>query len=166
MRTVTRAVPVVVVLVLMTASLRAGQAGAAKPADPAMQVRATLEAINLKFAAAMMRSDAAGAAGAYASDAIVMLPNQPAMKGTAAIQQGLAAMFKEMTVKAFTPKTAEVIVAGDYAFESGTFEMTMQAKGGPAMTDKGKYLTVWKKQADGGWKVLRDINNSDLPPGK
>jgi hypothetical protein len=32
------------------------------------------------------------------------------------------------------------------------------------LLDKGKYLTVWKKQADGSWKVLFDMFNSDLPP--
>ena len=27
----------------------------------------------------------------------------------------------------------------------------------------GKYLTVWKHQPDGSWKIIRDINNSDQP---
>jgi hypothetical protein len=35
---------------------------------------------------------------------------------------------------------------------------------GEEMTTKGKYLTVWKQQADGSWKIVRDINNSDEPP--
>jgi ketosteroid isomerase-like protein len=30
-------------------------------------------------------------------------------------------------------------------------------------TDKGKYVTVFKKQADGSWKVVADIFNSDGP---
>ncbi|MEA3247355.1 MAG: DUF4440 domain-containing protein, partial [Gemmatimonadota bacterium] len=66
--------------------------------------------------------------------------------------------------------TTDVTVAGDYAIETGTFEWTLTPKkGGKAMTDKGKYLTTWHKQADGSWKITRDINNSDLPaapPGK
>jgi len=41
---------------------------------------------------------------------------------------------------------------------------TTDQKGNPA-TEKGKYLTVWKKQADGSWKVIEDMFNSDLPPG-
>lgn len=35
--------------------------------------------------------------------------------------------------------------------------------GGKATLDKGKFLTVWKKQADGSWKIIRDMYNSDLP---
>lgn len=31
------------------------------------------------------------------------------------------------------------------------------------MDDTGKYLTVWKKQPDGNWKIVRDIFNSDKP---
>ena len=35
---------------------------------------------------------------------------------------------------------------------------------GKTVVYKGKYLTVWKKQADGSRKVLYDVFNSDLPP--
>jgi ketosteroid isomerase-like protein len=31
------------------------------------------------------------------------------------------------------------------------------------VTDHGKYVAVWKKQADGNWKVAVDIWNTDLP---
>jgi ketosteroid isomerase-like protein len=47
--------------------------------------------------------------------------------------------------------------------ETGTFEWTLAPKNGLAAKDKGKYLTVWKRQMDGTWKIVRDINNSDLP---
>jgi hypothetical protein len=30
------------------------------------------------------------------------------------------------------------------------------------VTDKGKYLTVYRKQADGTWKAVADMINSDL----
>jgi hypothetical protein len=32
------------------------------------------------------------------------------------------------------------------------------------MSEKGKYVTVWKKQANGQWKVAEDIFNADAPP--
>ena len=44
--------------------------------------------------------------------------------------------------------------------------MSFRDTSGKAISDKGKYLMVWKKQADGAWKVLFDMSNSDLPkPG-
>ena len=46
----------------------------------------------------------------------------------------------------WTPAKAEVSESGDLGRTSGTYESTM---GG--VTDRGKYLTVWKKQADGSW---------------
>ena len=39
----------------------------------------------------------------------------------------------------------------------------MRDASGKTISDKGKYLTVWKKEADDTWKVLLDTYNSDLP---
>ena len=35
---------------------------------------------------------------------------------------------------------------------------------GKQVNDTGKYVVVFRKQADGAWKVAADIFNSDLPP--
>jgi ketosteroid isomerase-like protein len=32
------------------------------------------------------------------------------------------------------------------------------------VTDKGTYLTVFKKQADGSWKAVEDFTASEIPP--
>jgi ketosteroid isomerase-like protein len=45
----------------------------------------------------------------------------------------------------------------------GTYQGTMNDAKGKPITDRGKYVTVWKKQADGNWKVVVDIFNSNLP---
>lgn len=42
--------------------------------------------------------------------------------------------------------------------------MTPKTGKGKPMSDKGKYIVVLQKQADGSWKIVRDISNSDLPP--
>jgi ketosteroid isomerase-like protein len=41
--------------------------------------------------------------------------------------------------------------------------LTTPDPAGKPVTDRGKYVTIWKKQADGSWKVIADIFNSDLP---
>jgi ketosteroid isomerase-like protein len=41
--------------------------------------------------------------------------------------------------------------------------MTMNDAKGKPITSRGKYATMWKKQADGNWRAVVDISNSDLP---
>ena len=54
--------------------------------------------------------------------------------------------------------TEDVTAAGDYAVETGKWVAT-SADG--KHLDHGKYVTVYKK-ADGGWKIYRDIWNSNM----
>ena len=131
-------------------------------------VRAALEAVNAKFTAAVKAGDAATAASVYTTDATVLAPGSPALKGREAIAGMFGGWLSEMTVSEFTLTIEDVAVAGDYAIDTGTYSMTMKAKaGGDPMPDKGKYLAVWKRQSDGSWKLLRDAWNSDAaPPGK
>jgi len=57
----------------------------------------------------------------------------------------------------------EVAKSGDLGFVSGTYELTMNDASGKPVTDKGKYVEVWEKKADGKWKCGTDTWNSDLP---
>ena len=45
-------------------------------------------------------------------------------------------------------------------YEYGTYSMVSEEKKGKPKTEIGKYVTVWKKQKDGSWKVAVDIDNS------
>ena len=53
--------------------------------------------------------------------------------------------------------------SGDLAYSTGTYQMSAPDDSGKSITDHGKYVAVWKKQADGNWKVAVDIWNTDLP---
>lgn len=135
---------------------------AAAMADP-VAVRQVIDSLSVKFADALNRADTATLVATYASDAIVMMPNQPTMRGHDAIRTGFGGMFSQFTVSNAKVTTEDVLVAGDYAIETGRLEMTMTPKQGKAINDKGKYVTVWQRQPDGSWKIIRDIFNSDLP---
>jgi ketosteroid isomerase-like protein len=99
----------------------------------------------------------------YSNDAIVLPPNAPIATTKDAIKKlwgdllaspGLAISWKATKV--------EVAKSGDLGFVSGTYEFTMNDASGKPTTDKGKYVEVWEKQADGKWKCGTDIWNSDL----
>ena len=100
----------------------------------------------------------------YADDAIVMPPNASA----ATTKEAIRSAWKEMLTTpgaAISWKATKVEVAqgGDLAYVSGTYEETMTDASGQSVKDHGKYVEIFKKQADGTWKVVADIWNSDLP---
>ena len=97
----------------------------------------------------------------FASDATAYAPGMPAVSGTEAIGRTWAGMISAPGFAlSWTPTKADVSSSGDLGSTAGTYEMSM---GGA--TDKGKYVSVWKKQPDGAWKVSDDIFNSDMAPG-
>jgi ketosteroid isomerase-like protein len=101
----------------------------------------------------------------FASDASFHPPGMPTASGSAAIME----TFMKITATPgfsvnWTPSKAYVSTAGDVGYTVGTYEATMS--GG---AEKGKYVTVWKRQTDGTWKVAEDIFNADTagpPPSK
>jgi ketosteroid isomerase-like protein len=102
----------------------------------------------------------------YSDDAVVMPPNIPTLTGKESIRTLWKSMLGSPDFSGGW-KAAKVDVArsGDLAYVSGTYEFNEKDDSGKPMTDKGKYLEVWKKQADGSWKCVADMFSSDLPAG-
>lgn len=102
----------------------------------------------------------------YADDANLLVAGMPIFSGKPAIRDGLKQLVSDSNL-ALTFDAAQVEVAknGDLAYTRGTYSMTMTD---PAtkkpVTEKGKYITVYRKSADGSWKAIQDINNADAPP--
>lgn len=147
-------------------STTAGASAGTLAAPSVAEVRSAIEAANQRASAAMVAGDLAGSLANYADSAVVMMTGMPMMAGRAAIEAGFKGMMDMMTMNAVTFTTRDVMVSGDMAVETGMYDMTTTMKGAKPVTDKGKYLTLWTRQADGGWKAVRDINNSDGPPPK
>ena len=137
--------------------------GGVSSASDTASVRAAIEAANTKSLEAFKRGDKTGLVANYADDAILMMPNEEAWRGRDGIEKGFTSFLSQMSFKDGAATTADVMVAGDIAVETGTFAWTLQPKSGAEFKDKGKYLTVWRRQTDGTWKIVRDINNTDLP---
>jgi ketosteroid isomerase-like protein len=99
----------------------------------------------------------------YAVDAIVLRPNVPPVRGTAAIREFffgvLDAGFGEVEMD---PLRAEVF--GDIAYEAGRCKMLVPLTVGKRREERGKYLLTLARQA-GDWKILADCWSSDLSLG-
>ncbi len=149
-------------LALMALVVAVAAACAPKVNDPAdvQAVKDTAPAYD-KFANA---GDAAGlASNFYAADAVRMDPNQPASAGTEAIRASLEKSYAQSSEQ-IRNVIDEVHVAGALAVAKGAFEGTSTSKvTGAAAPVKGKFVTLYRKEADGSWKGVWDIYNSDLP---
>ena len=104
-------------------------------------------------------------AGYYSDDASLLMPNAPIITGKENIKAALRPMLADPNFAlAFESTQAEASKGGDFVYTVGTYSMTVSnPKGKTPVTDKGKYLTVFKKQRDGSWKAVADMMNSDTP---
>ncbi len=98
-----------------------------------------------------------------AEDCIVMGPNEPAQMGHEAVAASQAAAMEMFDIEAeYT--SSEIVVLGDWAIETYTGTGTFTPKdGSEGMTDTFKGIHVYKRQADGTWKIAQDIWNMDAP---
>ena len=99
----------------------------------------------------------------YSDDVLVVNPGSPVMKGREA---GKAA-YKEFAADhafslTFEVSRVEVAKSGDLAYAQRPYKMTLT---NPAtkkpLEDKGTYVEVYKKQADGSWKSAVDMGTSE-----
>lgn len=136
--------------------------------DPAAE-KAAVEKLLRDQLAGTLQPGEAGADGYVsiaAEDIVVLQPNAPRVDGRKAVRDW-SLQFTSAKGWSVSWKATDVQVAasGDLAYAVGTYELSLEdAKGNP-VTDKGKFLDAFRKQADGSWKQTVISYNSDLPVG-
>ena len=108
-------------------------------------------------------NDLDGTVAYYADDASLLPPNAPIATGKQAIRAVWAAMLSPDTTISWQVSKADVARSGELAYVMGTYQITAKNPQGKSQEDHGKLVEVWKKQADGKWKTVADIFNSDVP---
>ncbi len=131
--------------------------------SPSDEVEALIRRIGEKWALHWNAHELDKLVECYAPDAVYMPPHHAAVHGKQAIHEYLQGPLKH-GVTGLTYDVTYIRHSGDLAYDVGRYTMTVPHKGGGTRQDKGKYLTVWKRQPDGGWKIVADTWSSDLPP--
>ncbi|HEY7636172.1 MAG TPA: nuclear transport factor 2 family protein [Gemmatimonadales bacterium] len=124
----------------------------------------TIREIGRKWEKMFADKDSSGIGQLFADDGYEMPPGTKAMKGPDEVTKGVGAMLRNSKdfKLSFAPTTITVSDAGDMAAERGTYQASWTGSKGKKIEDHGNYVTVWKK-VGGQWKVLSDINASDVP---
>jgi ketosteroid isomerase-like protein len=133
--------------------------------DAAVSSDADLQAVREVRAQEVAAMNAGDTTLAYASADIVMMPpGEPAVVGIAAARgwvQAFAAQFSADL--AYT--TDDFVVSGDWAIEQYAGNVTLTpVGGGDAMRETVKGIHVYRRQADGSWKMTHDAWNFDAQP--
>jgi uncharacterized protein (TIGR02246 family) len=150
---------------LLAAAIGLGGCASPKESQPAQDpaaLRAAIEDLDRAFSAAFERNDTLVISSLYTDDAMLLPPNHEPVMGRDSIAAFWAPLLTP-AMKTLHLETTEVGGSGDDVYEVGSYSM-LAADGSTA--DRGKYLVLLKRQSDGGWRLYRDMWNSDLPaPG-
>ena len=125
---------------------------------------AAIRAVLADFDALANAGDAAGIAELYAEDAIQMPPDAASRVGRGAILASMEETLGANTLQ-LTSVVDEIEVAGDLACVLITWdESIMPNAGGDTEQMHGNWLVIFKRQADGSWKMWRDMWSVFAPP--
>jgi len=132
------------------------------PADTRADEKAVIDA-DAQWSKTAGANDLDGTVSYYTDDASMLPPNAAIATGKQAIRAVWASMLSPDVTVSWQVTKAEVARSGELAYVMGVYAITAKNPKGKSMEDRGKLVEVWKKQADGTWKTVADIFNSDLP---
>lgn len=92
----------------------------------------------------------------------IMVSGGEEIVGRDAIRSAMAPVFADSTTRlAWEPTRAEASPDGEMAVTVGTYRFLRPGEEGAPddVLGRGRYLSVWKRQPDGSWKVWADVGS-------
>ena len=142
--------------------LLAGLLAFAPPAR-AEDVAGTIDAANAKMEKDYAAGDAKAIAEAYAEDGVMLPPDATVVKGRDAVAK-LWKSWLDAGQKNLKLKSTSVESDGNLAYEIGDFSLDVPGEDGSMSAATGNYVVVWKKGADGAWRLKVDTWNDTPAP--
>jgi ketosteroid isomerase-like protein len=119
-----------------------------------------LFSLEAKFAQDTAQGGGAAFAKWFADDAVELSNGKAPVVGRAAIAAS-AQWTPDQYQLTWTPEGGRMSPSGDMGFTWGHYDGHAQDRDGSAVLNSGRYMTVWKKQSDGTWKVILDASNQE-----
>ena len=129
--------------------------------------------LEARFAKEVLERGGAAFAEWFAEDGVALGNGQAPVVGRVAIAKS-AAWDPKVYQLTWTPTDAVMGPSGDVGYTWGHFEGHSKDANGNPVTITGRYITIWRKQPDGNWKVVLDAGANEpvaagdcckLPPG-
>jgi ketosteroid isomerase-like protein len=124
-----------------------------------------LRDLEARFARAVAAKDRQAFLAFWAQDAAIFPPGAGPAVGPAKIWENWAPILENPDVSlTWEPSRAEMASSGDLGYTYGREESKSRRAGGEVIVRKGCYVTIWRKEKDGAWRVVLDIGSPDPPP--
>ncbi len=124
---------------------------------------AAITEFNKRYLGAINAGDIATLSSLTTEGHIMIAPGRPPTVGKKANDEANGRAFQMFNiVETWTP--IETVISGDLAYQRGTFTVDATPKaGGNTSHSTGTFLRIYRKQASGEWRMVRDMFNSDQP---
>jgi len=119
--------------------------------------RQAIDKGNAQWIEAWDKADAGLIASLFANDGVLLGRNGKFFKGEEQILGHMKPVLESAGkgVKA-TVTTVDLWLDNDTAYETGRYSYSYQENGKP-VKEEGRYVTIWKRQSDGAWKIAMDM---------
>ena len=139
-------------------------AGCGSQSQPSLaEDLAAIAAFNEQYLNAINDEDIAALSALTTDGHVIMPPNREPTVGKAANDAMNGSAFERYEFNE-TWRPVETVVDGDLGFQRGTFTVIATPKGeGERLEVNGAFLRIYQRQANGEWRMTRDMFNSSTP---
>lgn len=121
--------------------------------------------LEARFAKDVLERGGAGFSAWFAGDGVALGNGAAPLVGQVAIAKSATWSPKDYQLT-WTPTDALMGPSGDMGYTWGHYEGHSKDANGTPVTTTGRYMTIWRKQSDGNWKVVLDAGaNEPAEPG-
>jgi uncharacterized protein (TIGR02246 family) len=159
--------PLLMLMLLSLACSPAPQESATPPASPSAdadmstaQVRESSE-VRVK---ALETGDVEGYLSVYADEAVWMPPSANEIVGKEAARKRITQAFEAASLEGVYESQEQTVMSPEWISDHGKYSIMVTPKrGGQTKQEVGHFLTLWRREKDGKWRIYYDIWNTNNP---
>lgn len=133
--------------------------GPGRPPDPGVLVQADRD-----FAAAVAEGGSEAWASWFAEDGAMMREGQGEIRGRSEIRAAVGSLDRAGVSLRWEPLRADIAESGDLGWTTGTYVSEAPGADGGVVRAEGRYVSIWRIQADGAWRVVMDLGTPTETP--
>ncbi|UCF67043.1 MAG: nuclear transport factor 2 family protein [Acidobacteriota bacterium] len=127
------------------------------------QATAEIREADLALARAVAEGDVDGFGELIAEDAVFHGSRE--LRSREGVVAGWRPLIESPDISlTWTPDDAGASSAGDFGYTSGRYELRARDASGAEQLEHGRYVSLWRRDADGQWRAIFDIGRADDKP--